>query len=130
MQTAESKVKVYICFPLHSDLLLNNYNFLQDISLCPELVAIGIFASTLSAALSALIGASRVLIALANDNLFGECSSILQSFPKIRWWYINVNQTTVGNKHLKHPSRRSLNNYIREFCLCLLSVRKFSTGIS
>ncbi|XP_071839841.1 solute carrier family 12 member 9-like isoform X2 [Apostichopus japonicus] len=60
-----------IAFTCTRELLLDNYNFLQYINLCPVLVAIGIFASTLSAALSALIGASRVLIALANDSLFG-----------------------------------------------------------
>ncbi|PIK58313.1 putative solute carrier family 12 member 9-like [Apostichopus japonicus] len=61
-----------IAFTCTRELLLDNYNFLQYINLCPVLVAIGIFASTLSAALSALIGASRVLIALANDSLFGH----------------------------------------------------------
>lgn len=61
----------------YRELLLDNYNFLQYINLCPVLVAIGIFASTLSAALSALIGASRVLIALANDSLFGEYNVVV-----------------------------------------------------
>ncbi|XP_072035828.1 solute carrier family 12 member 9-like [Amphiura filiformis] len=64
-------LSVLISYTCSKDLLLYDYGFLQDINVVPPLVAVGVLAATLSASLSTLIGASRVLIALARDQLFG-----------------------------------------------------------
>ena len=49
-----------------------NYKVLQEISFWKPLVPIGIIASTFSGELSCIIGSSRILKALADDDLFGS----------------------------------------------------------
>uniref|UniRef100_A0A3B3CZB1 Solute carrier family 12 member 9 n=1 Tax=Oryzias melastigma TaxID=30732 RepID=A0A3B3CZB1_ORYME len=51
-------------------LLIQDYGFFQRINLWPPFVTIGIFCASLSAAMCAMIGASRILHALALDQLF------------------------------------------------------------
>ena len=55
-------------------LLQEDYGFFRAISLWPPLVLIGIYATALSASMSSLIGASRILHALAQDDLVGAPS--------------------------------------------------------
>uniref|UniRef100_A0A5S6Q9U5 Solute carrier family 12 member 9 n=1 Tax=Trichuris muris TaxID=70415 RepID=A0A5S6Q9U5_TRIMR len=52
-------------------LLQNNYIVMQNINVWPPFIFIGIVAATVAAALSNMIGASRVLFRLSADRLFG-----------------------------------------------------------
>lgn len=53
-------------------LLIQDYGFLQRINIWPPFVTIGIYCASLSAAMCSMIGASRILHALALDQLFGK----------------------------------------------------------
>ncbi|KAM9313079.1 solute carrier family 12 member 9 [Gastrophryne carolinensis] len=52
-------------------LLREDYGFFRPINVWPPFVLIGVYATSLSASMSTLIGASRILHALAKDDLFG-----------------------------------------------------------
>ncbi|XP_069473644.1 solute carrier family 12 member 9-like [Ambystoma mexicanum] len=52
-------------------LLLNDYSFMREFNIWHPFVTIGIYSSMISASMSNMIGASRILYALAKDDLFG-----------------------------------------------------------
>ncbi|KAL7293967.1 hypothetical protein TKK_0012546 [Trichogramma kaykai] len=63
-------------------LLQNNFIYMMPINMWPPFVAVGILTATFSAGLSNLIGSSRVLEALAKDNVFG---SLLNFITRTTW---------------------------------------------
>ncbi len=67
---------IYISFSIalayfvSRDVLLNDYNFLMNIALWAPLVIAGIWGATLSSALGGILGAPRILQAIARDKIF------------------------------------------------------------
>nr|XP_060635794.1 solute carrier family 12 member 9 [Anolis sagrei ordinatus] len=58
-------------FTCERALLQGDYGFFRSINVWPPFVLVGIYSASLSASMSNLIGASRILHALAKDDLFG-----------------------------------------------------------
>ncbi|XP_073346660.1 solute carrier family 12 member 9-like isoform X2 [Pagrus major] len=64
-------LSLLIAWSCDRHLLQRDYSFLGDINIWPPMLTVGVYSSTMSAAMSNLIGASRILYALSKDNLFG-----------------------------------------------------------
>ena len=63
-------------------ILLHDCSFMSSLSVWPPIIAIGVLLATFSASLNNLIGASRVLEAVAKDVLFGP---FLDFINKVCW---------------------------------------------
>ena len=80
---------ILVAFTCSTDLLQMNYTFLQPINFYPPLVFVGTILVTTSAALSAFLGASRILFAVSKDKILGV---LLAPFAKYA--------TSTGNPYL------------------------------
>lgn len=73
----------FVFLPLSLRVLLtNDFAVFQQINIWSPFVIIGVYCASLSAAMCSLIGASRILHALAIDQLFGMCVCALVSMCK------------------------------------------------
>lgn len=61
---------VALAFFVDRETLLNDYNFMMKIALWSPLVVAGIWGATLSSALGGILGAPRILQAIARDRIF------------------------------------------------------------
>uniref|UniRef100_A0A3Q2G1A9 Zgc:153039 n=1 Tax=Cyprinodon variegatus TaxID=28743 RepID=A0A3Q2G1A9_CYPVA len=86
-------------------LLQRDYSFLRDINIWNPFVITGVYCSTLSAAMSNLIGASRILYALAKDDLFGTVLSLAKKTSHsgnpwvsvlMSWFLVQVSRKAVS----------------------------------
>ena len=62
-------------FSVERSFLINDYNYLQNINVWSPLVTVGVMLATLSASLSTLIGSTRILLALARDDLLAPLTN-------------------------------------------------------
>lgn len=58
-----------MCWTVTKETLITNLSIMSDIAFVPMVAYVGIFCATLSAALSTISGGSRILQALAKDDL-------------------------------------------------------------
>jgi amino acid transporter len=77
------------------DVLINDNLVVKDVAWSPLLITAGIFAATLSSALSSMMGAPRILQAFARDDVF--------------WW---LKPFASGSGRLAEPRRALLLTYV------------------
>jgi potassium/chloride transporter 9 len=102
--------------------------YLSDINVVPPMVMVGIFCATLSAALSCLIGASRIIQAIARDRLLGDwCVWPRAVFPH-RWMppSLRMHASTIPIEVPYLTTRTSAPPYM-SVCVCGCRFTVFSS---
>ena len=75
-------LSLFVAATCNHDLLTSDYTILQKINFCPMLIFVGVGCASVSAVLSNMIGASRVLYAIADDKIFGRSSGFTNFLTK------------------------------------------------
>ena len=107
-----SLVSLMTAMTCETTILLHDCNFMSSLSVWPPIIAIGVLLATFSASLNNLIGASRVLEAVAKDVLFGPFLDFINKVCRYSYTLLHRRkilqrkvQFTI-NSHLKNIKNR------------------------
>ena len=114
-------------------LSISNYLIMTEIAF-DDIVLTGIYAATLSSGIAALVGALRIIQAVAQDNVFIICSCVI-GFRIFMIAYLLINFSCFTLEIRKSPGWRSVLQYFIQysfflaFARCLLAMFLIRIGI-